>query len=157
MIFDIFSSYRARTIPDSLEIRKELLSPSMLFHTEDIISLFYKYCKGFLQIANCKLQVSELRCDYILRRKTNYRRCLACLAREFIGRFAGQAVPPTATQFILILLQQNISNKSFDLYIELRSNISSLSWDEHIDCRYMLCTRYIFCEQNNGTFHHLRK
>ena len=36
-----------------------------------------------------------------------------------------------------ILLQQNISNKSLDLYIELRSNISSLSWDKHIDCRYI--------------------
>ena len=33
---------------------------------------------------------------------------------------------------------KNISNKSLDLYIELRSNISSLSQDKHIDSRYML-------------------
>ena len=38
---------------------------------------------------------------------------------------------------ILILLQQNISNKSLDLYIELRSNISSLLKNKHIDCRYI--------------------
>ena len=37
-----------------------------------------------------------------------------------------------------ILLQQNISNKSLELYIELRSNISSLLLNKHIDCRYML-------------------
>ena len=45
---------------------------------------------------------------------------------------------------ILILLQQNISNKSPDFYIELRSNISSLLLNKHIDSRYICDAIYTY-------------
>ena len=80
-------------------------------------------------------------------------------------------LPTTAPRFLLILLQQNISNKSQDLYINYRViyrvyrkiNISTVDICYRI--RYMRCTRYIFVAQNsiysalrneNNTFHHLR-
>ena len=52
----------------------------------------------------------------------------------------------TDARFLLILLQQNISNKSQDLYIELRSNISSLLLNKHIDCRYTYGAIYLRCD-----------
>ena len=60
VMFDFCTSYRAYTVPDSLKIHKELLSPSMLFHTEDIIPLIYKYCKWFLKfkMQNTKFKIS---------------------------------------------------------------------------------------------------
>ena len=59
-------------------------------------------------------------------------------------RLTESELPTTALQFLLILLQLNISNKSLDLYTELRSNISSLLLNKHIDSRYTYGAIYTY-------------